>query len=291
MNRRVGVAALVLSLTWIPAGWAQPSARQIVTVEQPDAQRTKEEFSNLIQRYPPSLKTVLALDPSLLNNPAYLSPYPALAGFLNAHPEIAHNPSFYVGEYNERRGFQQDRPTAAMELWRSVIDGTGVFLGFSLAIGVAVWLVRTIVDYRRWNRLAKVQTDVHTRILDRFTDNAELLAYMQSQPGKRFLESTPIMLDAGPRSVGAPLGRILWSVQAGLVLAAAGTGIELVSGRFTEDAAQPLQVLGALGIALGIGFVLSALISFWISNKLGLIEPPARHDRHETLRQEPPSGL
>jgi hypothetical protein len=136
-----------------------------------------------------------------------------------------------------------------------------------------------------------VQTDVHTRILDRFTDNAELLAYMQSQPGKRFLESTPIMLDAGPRSVGAPLGRILWSVQAGLVLAAAGTGIELVSGRFTEDAAQPLQVLGALGIALGIGFVLSALISFWISNKLGLIEPPARHDRHETLRQEPPSGL
>jgi hypothetical protein len=284
LNRRAGVAALALSLTLIPAGWAQASARQIVTVEQPDAQRTKEEFSNLMQRYPPSLKSVLALDPSLLNNPAYLAPYPALAGFLNAHPDIAHNPSFYVGEY---RGFQQqDRPIGAIELWRSAIDGTGVFLGFSLAIGVAVWLVRTIVDYRRWNRLAKVQTDVHTRILDRFTDNAELLAYMQSQPGKRFLESTPIMLDAGPRSVGAPLGRILWSVQAGLVLAAAGTGIELVSGRFTEDAAQPLQILGALGIALGIGFVLSALISFWISNKLGLIEPPAR-----TLRQEPPSGL
>lgn len=137
-----------------------------------------------MQRYPPSLKSVLALDPSLLNNPAYLSPYPALAGFLNAHPEIAHNPSFYVGEYNDRRGSQQDRPAGALELWRSMIDGTGVFLGFSLVIGVAVWLVRTIVDYRRWNRLTKVQTDVHTRILDRFTDNAELLAYMQSAGGQ-----------------------------------------------------------------------------------------------------------
>jgi hypothetical protein len=285
--RRIGVLALLLSLTLAPTGWAQPGA--IVNIEPPDAQRTKQDFYNLMQRYPPQLKSVLALDQSLLSNPAFLTPYPALAGFLNAHPEIAHNPSYYVGEYNDRRnyGYQQDRATAAAELWRSVINGTGVFLGFGMAIGVAVWLVRTVVDYRRWNRLAKVQTDVHTRILDRFTDNAELLAYMQSQPGKRFLESTPIMLDAGPRSVGAPLGRILWSVQAGLVLAAAGTGIELVSGRFTEDAAQPMQVLGALGIALGIGFILSALISFWISHKLGLIEPPSSR----TLRQEPPSGV
>jgi len=284
--RSIGVLALLLSLTLAPTGWAQPGA--IVSIEPPDAQRTKQDFYNLMQRYPPQLKSVLALDQSLLSNPSFLTPYPALAGFLNAHPEIAHNPSFYIGENNDRRNYsyQQDRANAAVELWRSVINGIGVFLGFGMAIGVAVWLVRTVVDYRRWNRLAKVQTDVHTRILDRFTDNAELLAYMQSQPGKRFLESTPIMLDAGPRSVGAPLGRILWSVQAGLVLAAAGTGLELVSGRFTEDAAQPMQVLGALGIALGIGFILSALISFWISHRLGLIEPPSK-----SLRQEPPSGL
>ena len=284
--RSIGVLALLLSLTLAPTGWAQPGA--IVSIEPPDAQRTKQDFYNLMQRYPPQLKSVLALDQSLLSNPSFLTPYPALAGFLNAHPEIAHNPSFYIGENNDRRNYsyQQDRANAAVELWRSVINGIGVFLGFGMAIGVAVWLVRTVVDYRRWNRLAKVQTDVHTRILDRFTDNAELLAYMQSQPGKRFLESTPIMLDAGPRSVGAPLGRILWSVQAGLVLAAAGTGLELVSGRFTEDAAQPMQVLGALGIAMGIGFILSALISFWISHRLGLIEPPSK-----SLRQEPPSGL
>ena len=239
-----------------------------------------------MEHYPPSLRSVLALDPSLLSNQVYLAPYPSLESFLNTHPEIAHNPGFYVGEVNDRRGYRQDGAITTAEMWHQVIGGLGAFLGFGMAISLAVWLIRTILDYRRWNRLSKVQTDVHTRILDRFTDNAELLAYIQSQAGKRFLESSPIMLDAGPRNVAAPLGRILWSVQAGLVLAAAGTGLELVSGRFAEDASQPLQVLGALGIALGVGFVLSALTSFLISHKLGLIEPAAK-----AARPEPPHGL
>jgi hypothetical protein len=264
--------------------WGQGPSRQVVTVDQPDAQRTKEEFSRLMERYPPSLKSVLALDPSLLSDQAYLSPYPSLEGFLNTHPEIAHNPTFFIGDSSDRRGYGHEGESAALSMWREVLSGLAAFLGFGMAMGLAVWLIRTIIDYRRWNRLTKVQTDVHTRILDRFTENADLLAYIQSQAGRRFLESSPITLDAGPRSVSAPVGRILWSVQVGLVLAAAGTGLELISGRFADDASQPLQILGALGIALGVGFVLSALVSFMISNKLGLIEPA------KAARQEPPSA-
>ena len=85
-------------------GWAQApksaAAVQLQTgpiVEQPDAQRTREELSALLERYPPTLRGVLALDPSLLGNQPYLAPYPALVSFLNAHPEIARNPSFYIG--------------------------------------------------------------------------------------------------------------------------------------------------------------------------------------------------
>ena len=91
-----------------------------------------------------------------------------------------------------------------------------------MGIGLLVWLIRTLVDYRRWNRLAKVQTDFHTKILDRFTANNDLLTYIQSPAGSKFLQSTPIMLDAAPRSMGAPLGRILWSLQGGIVLACGG---------------------------------------------------------------------
>ena len=158
-------------------------------------------------------------------------------------------------------------------MWKDVLSGLAVFAGFGMGIGLLVWLIRTLVDYRRWNRLAKVQTDAHTKLLDRFTANNDLLAYIQSPAGSKFLESTPIMLDAAPRSVGAPLGRILWSVQGGVVLMAGGIGLQVVSGRVADDASQPLHALGVLGIALGLGFVVSAIVSYFISQRLGLIEP------------------
>jgi hypothetical protein len=223
-------------------------------------------MSRLLEHYPPSLRSVLILEPSLLENQSYLAPYPALVSFLNAHPEIVRTPAFYVVEGSRPR---QD---AAVEMWRDVLSGLAIFAGFGMGIGLLVWLIRTLVDYRRWNRLAKVQTDFHTKLLDRFTANNDLLTYIQSPAGSKFLQSTPIMLDAAPRSVGAPLGRILWSVQGGVVLMAGGFGLEVVSGRFADDASQPLHALGVLGIALGLGFVASAIISFVISHRLGLLE-------------------
>ena len=166
-------------------------------------------------------------------------------------------------------------------MWSDVLAGLAVFAGFGMAIGLLVWLIRTLVDYRRWSRLAKVQTDVHTKLLDRFTANDDLLAYIQSPAGAKFLESSPITLDAAPRSVGAPLGRILWSVQGGLVLVAGGIGLQVVSGRVDSDASQPIHALGILGIALGLGFIISAIISFVISQRLGLIEPASTAARSE----------
>jgi hypothetical protein len=272
-----GFAAWAQAPPPIPKG-AAPAP--VVTVEQPDAERTREQLSQLLERYPPALRGVLGLDPSLLSNQAYLAPYPALLSYLNAHPEIARDPAFYIGG-NEGGPLNRlkDHDTQIIDMWSAVLAGLAAFAGFGMAIGLLVWVIRTVIDYRRWNRLAKVQTDAHTKLLDRFTANEDLLAYIQSPAGVKFLESSPITLDAGPRSVGAPLGRILWSVQAGLVLAALGIGLQMVSGRVPIDASQPLHALGVLGIALGLGFVISAIISFMISHRLGLIERPApKHD-------------
>ena len=129
--------------------------------------------------------------------------------------------------------------------------------------------------------MAKLQADVHTKLLDRFTANEDLLAYIQSPAGAKFLESSPIALDAAPRSVGAPLGRILWSVQGGVVLMAGGVGLQVVSSQVTDGASQPLHALGVLGIALGVGFVISAIVSYVISQRLGLIEPATAAPRAE----------
>jgi len=261
---------LVVGILTVGASLAQ--------VDQPDAQRTQGELAALLEHYPPTLRGVLALDPSLLDNEAYLTPYPALVSFLKAHPEIARNPPFYLGDAPR---FRQDAGTQVLDLWKEVLNNLAIFAGFGMAIGLLVWLIRTLVDYKRWSRLAKVQTDAHTKLVDRFTANEDLLAYIQSPAGAKFLESSPIALDAAPRSVGAPLGRILWSVQGGVVLMAGGIGLQVVSQRVADAASQPLHALGVLGIALGVGFVISAIISFVISRRLGLIETVTPSPRTE----------
>lgn len=261
------------------AGWAAgqraPAAR--VVEAQQDANQTKWELQNLLQRYAPSLRQVLALDPTLVTNEAYLAPYPALGAFLAAHPEIARNPSFYLGSGPERPQAREDR---VMDLTKNVLGGLAAFTGVGLAIGLVTWLIRTMVDYRRWSRLAKVQAEVHTKLLDRFNSNEDLLAYIQSPAGAKFLESSPIKLDAGPKALGAPFQRILWSLQGGVVLMAAGVGLWFVSGQAGGEGAQALQAFGVLALALGVGFVVSAGLSYGVSRRLGLIqdgpgEPPA----------------
>lgn len=244
----------------------------VTQAEQADADRTRNEFRELLFHFPPALREVLALDSSLLSNPAYLEPYPGVSAFLAAHPEIARDPGYYVGEYRPDRF---TRRTPMMEMWMNVLGGLAAFTGFGMAIGLLVWLVRKLIDYRRWSRLAKVQAEVHAKLLDRMGTNEELMAYIQSPAGSRFLESAPIPLDEGSRPLSAPLGRILWSVQGGVILMAGGIGLWMVSLRLGEEASLPLQSIGILALALGAGFIVSAIISYVLSRRLGLLEVPA----------------
>jgi len=243
-----------------------------------NARETRDRLVSLLRQYPPSLGEVLRLDPSLLVNDAYLAPYPALAAFLKQHPEVAHNPGYFIGEV---RFNQNDNATfRKINMLESTMAGFAVLTGLMAFLTLVGWLGKQIVDHRRWLRLSKVQTDVHTKLLDRFTSNEELLAYIQTPVGRRFLESAPIPMDAGPRSFSAPVGRILWSVQAGLVIGLGGLGLLYVSNRLgtqfgdLADLAQVPFVVGMLAVAIGVGFVLSAGVSYILSHRLGLFDRP-----------------
>ena len=251
--------------------------QQVVTMissEDPNANRTRDQLMQLFEKYPPSVGRVLKLDPSLLGNADYLATYPSLSAFLSQHPDVARNPAYYLERIRVGNEYQEPR-NEPNRIWHEMLDWAG---GLTIAAIVATtlgWLIRLLVDYRRWYRLSKVQAEAHNKVLDRMSANEELLAYVQSPAGSRFLESAPIALDPGSRRIGAPFGRILWSVQAGLVLGAAGVGLQYVSGRISGtnmDAAQPLYALGVIALALGIGFVLSSVVSYALSKRLGLFE-------------------
>lgn len=270
----MALAATPVSAQKLPkATFAPNQSQQFVTVEPPDAQRTKGEFEQLLSRYPPTLRRVFKVDPSLLTQEQYLAPYPALVNFLNSHPEVAVDPAFYLdGLSSDEMERPVDRFGRVYNMSEDLLKVLEVFAGFGIAIGLLTWLIRTFLDYRRWNRLSRVQEEVHTKLMNRFGTNEELMTYIATPAGSQFLQSAPISLDTGARSMGAPLSRIMWSLQAGLVLCAAGCGLMLASGRVGEDAYLPLEIMGILAVALGAGFAISAGVSFLLSYKMGLLD-------------------
>lgn len=246
---------------------------------QTNADETRDQLEDLLKQYPPTLPQVLKMDPTLLQNSAYLQPYPALAGFLEKHPEVGHNPAYFFADYGNRgEGYLRPTPDdRAAQAWRSAMDGlTIVAVVFTVAGGILL-LIKMVIDYRRWSRLTKIQTEAHTKLLDRFTSNEDLLAYAQSPAGRKFLESSPIAIDS-PRALSAPFGRILWSAQAGAVLTVLGLGIETIARRAVDEVAAPLGAVGALVIALGIGFLVSAVLAYVLSRRFGLTQPPATQE-------------
>jgi hypothetical protein len=240
------------------------------TVSTLDADETRRQLDDVLRAYPSTLPRILRMDPTLLDNPGYLQPYPALAAFLTQHPEIKHNPAYFLAQYGDNNYGRLTPQDRAIDMWRNTIEGVTIGTVVLIIASGVLWLVKTLVDHRRWLRLSKIQTDVHTKILDRFSSNEDLLHYIQTPAGRKFLESSPIAIDT-PRAIAAPLGRILWSAQAGAVLTVLGLGITLVSRNTLEEVAPPLAALGAVVIALGVGFLVSAFLAYALTRRFKLM--------------------
>jgi hypothetical protein len=247
-------------------GEAPPAVPPVDSAFSQNAQNTRQELQNLLWQLPPGVRAVLQNDPSLIDRPDYLAPYPALQAFLEQHPEIARNPTFFLG-----RPEDFDRDSRPLDVFAGVLAGTGLFLGFVTLVTVFGSVARQVVDYRRWVRQTRMQTDVHTKILDRMQSNEDLLAYVQTPAGRNFLEWTPASRTGDSGMTGAPLGRILLSVQVGIVLAALGIGLRFAQGQVPQEVVPGFTVLGIIVMSLGLGAVISAIVAYILSARLGLL--------------------
>ncbi len=104
-----------------------------------------------------------------------------------------------------------------------------------------------------------------------------LLSYMNTEAGKRFLEAAPIPVEFEPdRRIPATLSRVLVPLQIGVVLTLLGIG--LLSLRHSlPEVAVPLLVFGIVVLMPGIGFIISAGITWLLAARLGLM-PHGAHD-------------
>ncbi len=274
-------------------GWqgavAQPQhAEAPVTQENLSQNRLADTREQLLSylRMSPTMTMVMASDPSLLADKEYVARNnPELARFLEAHPEVVRNPDFYlfadipagrgrrVGAL-ERRLWPdrfQDHSSSVHQFVEMIVPS----MVFLVITGVVLWLIRTLIDNRRWGRIFKMQSEVHGRLIERFASNEELLGYMGTEAGKRFLEAAPIPVDFDrDRRVPAVLSRVLVPLQIGIVLSLLGVGLLLLRHSLPEIAA-PLLIFGVVVLMPGIGLVVSAGITWVLAGRLGLMQRDA----------------
>jgi hypothetical protein len=133
--------------------------------------------------------------------------------------------------------------------------------------GTFGWVVYTISTNIRRAHASRAVADLHSKLLDKCAASQDVVAYLESSSGRKFLES------AGMEGA-QPWSRILNAMQAGFVLSLVGVA-ELVVRTFERnvDADEFLLVSGAVALAIGLGFLLSAATSFALSRSWGLLTP------------------
>ncbi|MBY0496448.1 MAG: hypothetical protein K2Y23_19750 [Cyanobacteria bacterium] len=274
MKQRILFPLLLAVLGYCsPAEAQQPPASTAAQVVEPalvqDAELVRDRLQDILRGYPRSVGEVLRRDPTLMSRADYMASYPQLAAFLTQHPEVPRNVEFYFEGYgNWGRQFDPE-----FEALGAMLGAFAVFLGLGGFLGVITWLVRAIIQHRRWLKASAVQLQIHTKLMERMTTNEELLAYVQSSAGRRFLEAAPIRPEAEV-TTNAPVGSIVWAMMAGIVLATLGLGFRFAGIYIGDNEAQKaLMVVGIIVMSLGAGFVLASGMAYVLSSRLGLIPP------------------
>lgn len=254
-----------------------------------DVAETQEELLKLL-RVSPTLTEVVSRDPSLLSNEEYVSHNnPALGQFLQNHPEVARNPAFYLFTNLPSNGGRTRERALELKVWpeqernqsqNGALDDftrdLSPLLAFACFLGTAIWVIRVFLENRRWGRIFKLQTEVHGRLIDRFASNQELLTYMETESGKRFLEAAPIPVNfEQDHRVPNAVARVLTPLQIGVVLTLLGAGMFLLRNSVPRYETSFL-VLGVVTMMPGLGFIISAAITWVLAARLGLM--PERED-------------
>ena len=276
------LAAAVTCSSFVPAYAQTPKLEQrrpapaTVTIGQMDAQATREALMQILEKHPPSVGRVLKLDASLMRSESYLASYPELRDFLAQHPEVPQNSLYFLEGVRVGVNDNYQSRNERVELAAAILAGFAAFLAAGIVLGTLIWVIRTVLEQRRWSRLSKIQAEVHSKLMDRFSSNDELMTYVQTPSGKRFLESGPSPLQEIPTAMAAPVARILWSMQIGAVLLVTGLGLLFLSGRAIFEAQEFFYVAGCMCTAVGAGFLVSALAAYVLSRRLGLLNRPAQ---------------
>lgn len=129
----------------------------------------------------------------------------------------------------------------------------------AIILGAAWMLYLVTISIRK-----KHQSEMQKALLEKFSSAHDFAEFMQSPAGQKYVMS---FADA----VTSPRSAIMKSIQTGIVMLFAGSGL-LASGQsFTAGQRDQLWFLGVLGnfvLCVGAGFLVSAAVSYFMAKKI-----------------------
>jgi hypothetical protein len=126
------------------------------------------------------------------------------------------------------------------------------------------WIFFVLVDGKRRRDQLKVTSEFNAKILEKMGSTAEFGAFLETDGGKRFMNSLTI---EGPSAKT----RMLGSTQTGIVCTSVGIAMLILGGIFYY-LRDGLWVIGGIVAACGGGFIVSTVASYRLSKTLGLLE-------------------
>jgi len=137
--------------------------------------------------------------------------------------------------------------------------------------GNIAWIVWVVFTTIRRYVTERLKAGVQTKLIYKFGSSQDLLAYVQTDAGKRLMESISV-------ERASPYGRIIGALQTGVVLIPFGLGLLFLRGRIS-GAEEGFLVFGTLTCMLGIGFILAAAVSYALSKSFGLLTRPVASEQ------------
>lgn len=125
------------------------------------------------------------------------------------------------------------------------------------------------------NKRAAMQTEVQTRLIDKFSSAPEFVEFLNSDTGKQFLTG----IDKMPQLMARD--RIVGGVSRGVIMMLLGAAFIAI---WFADSNIGFMYPGFILMGLGIGFFISTLVSLKMSQRFGLIGNDAPTAR-EVVRQ------
>jgi hypothetical protein len=144
------------------------------------------------------------------------------------------------------------------------MDGPLVIL--PALFGSIIWLTYIIVDGFRRRQQLRVTNEFHNKLLDRIGSASEFVEFFNSEGGARFIGTLS-------PDRAAPSTRIVSAVQWGITMLSLGVAIFVLVGnrQFREETVDTLTFLATVAAGLGAGMVLSALASYVIGRRMGIL--------------------